>query len=238
MTETIDKEKLIYQKLTELSDIYKSVKHIFLLVEYYNESKGIVVSSINELRSAFDHVMRSVVKDNPEGSDDEMESAKKHLYRAAYDACEVIILDRLDYIESLKSSVSYNVLNKVYPDYAKEILPFAAQLKKEVVEVRQEDNLERRVRDYEEKINKIIDYSEKLEQRIPEVERVKKIEQANSLFTNAFLSLIIGSVLLVVSLLTLIVPDSSMVSKVITSICVAVSVSLIYYHSRKRGGNE
>ena len=52
MVEITEREQLICKKLTELSEIYKSVKHIFLLVEYYNGKKGIVVSSIN-LRSKY-----------------------------------------------------------------------------------------------------------------------------------------------------------------------------------------
>ena len=238
MTEVGERELLVCKKLTELSDIYKSVKHIFLLVEYYNGKRGIVVSSINELRSAFDHVMRSMTKADQSGLEDEIDSAKKHLYRAAYDACEVIILDRLDYIESLKNKASYKVLSQVYPDYVTEILPFAAKLKKEVVEVRQEDNLEERVKLYEEKISQIIDYSEKLELRIPEAEKVKRLEQVDSFFSTAFLSLIIGSILLVVSILTLFFPGVSMMTQAITSIGVAFAVGLFYYYSRKRGGNE
>lgn len=237
MAEVTEREQLICKKLTELSEIYKSVKHIFLLVEYYNGKKGIVVSSVNELRSAFDHVMRAMTKENPSGLEDEIDSAKKHLFRAAYDACEVIILDRLDYIESLKNKASYRVLSKVYPDYVTEILPFAANLKKEVVEVRQIDNLENRVAQYEEKINKIIDYSEMLEQRIPEAEKVKKIEQMDSYFSTVFISLIVGSVLLVVSILTVIVPDTSIIMKAIVGICVAISVGVFYKYSRKRSSN-
>lgn len=237
MVEITEREQLICKKLTELSEIYKSVKHIFLLVEYYNGKKGIVVSSINELRSAFDHIMRAMTKDDSSGLEDEIDSAKKHLFRAAYDACEVIILDRLDYIESLKNRASYRVLSKVYPDYVTEILPFAAKLKKEVVEVRQIDNLEERVKQYEEKITQIIDYSERLEQQIPEAEKVKYVEQLDSYFSTAFISLIIGSVLLVVSFLTVIVPDSSIITKAIVGVCVAIGVGVFYNYSRKRGGN-
>ena len=237
MAEVTEREKLICKELTELSDIYKSVKHIFLLVEYYNNKKGIVVSSINELRNAFDHVMRAMTKDDSLGLEDEIDSAKKHLFRAAYDACEVIILDRLDYIESLKNKASLRVLSKVYPDYVTEILPFASKLKKEVVDVRQIDNLEERVKQYEEKISQIIDYSEKLEQRIPEAEKVKNIEQLDSYFSSAFISLIIGSVLLVVSALTVIVPEISIIAKAIVGSFVAIGVGVFYKYSRKRGRN-
>ena len=149
----------------------------------------------------------------------------------------MIILDRLDYIESLKNKASYRVLSKVYPDYVTEILPFAAKLKKEVVEVRQIDNLEERVKQYEEKITQIIDYSERLEQQIPEAEKVKYVEQLDSYFSTAFISLIIGSVLLVVSFLTVIVPDSSIITKAIVGVCVAIGVGVFYNYSRKRGGN-
>lgn len=237
MADITEKEQLICKKLMELSEIYKSVKHIFLLVEYYNGKKGIVVSSVNELRSAFDHVMRAMTKEDFVEIEDEIDNAKKHLFRAAYDACEVIILDRLDYIERLKNNVSYKVLSKVYPNYATEILPYVAQLKKEVVDVRQIDDLRNRVVQYEEKITKLIEYSETLEKQIPQIVKAKNQEEVDSFFSTAFISLVFGSVLLVISILTVIIPDFNTIYEVIISIIVAIIVGIVYNYSRKRGDN-
>ena len=236
MAEISEREELICKKLTELSEIYKSVKHIFLLVEYYNGKKGIVVSSINELRSAFDHVMRAMTKEDLAGLEDEIDSSKKHLFRAAYDACEVIILDRLDYIESLKRMVSFKSIAEIYPEYVSEILPFAAQLKKEIVDVRQIDDLKERVKEYEDKITKIIDYSEKLELYMPAADKLKEEEDVRSLFSPTVVTSIAGSVLAVVALLVVLFPDIPVYWQAIVGFTFAVlSFSIII--GRKRGGN-
>ncbi len=239
MAEVTEREQLICAKLTELSDIYKSVKHIFLLVEYYNDKKGIVVSSINELRSAFDHVMRAITKDDQGGLVEEIDSAKKHLYRAAYDACEVIILDRLDYIEKLKSMVSFKSLSKVYPEYATEVLPFAAKLKKEVVEVRKISDLEERVKEYENKISKLIEYSELLEQKMPDAAKQKDREEFESWLSPSFITLLAGAILAIVTFISYIWPDANIVWQGMASAAVA-GIIAAYYHffTRKRGGNE
>lgn len=237
MAEITEREQLIYTKLTELSEIYKSVKHIFLLVEYYNEKKGIVVSSVNELRSAFDHVMRAMTKDDQKGLIDEVESAKKHLYRAAYDACEVIILDRLDYIESLKSMVSFKTLSKIYPEYATEVLPFAAKLKKEVVEVRKISDLKERVNEYEDKISKLISYSELLEQKIPDAMKLREKDELESLLSPSFVTLLAGAVLAMVSLLSYFRPETSIVWQATVGVAVASLIVVSYLFRRKRGGN-
>lgn len=235
MADVTEREKLICKKLTELSEIYKSVKHIFLLVEYYNGKKGIVVSSINELRSAFDHVMRAVTKEDFAGLEDEIDSAKKHLFRAAYDACEVIILDRLDYIESLKGMVSFKSIAEIYPEYVTDILPFAAQLKKEIVDVRQVDDLEERVKEYEDKIARIIDYSEKLELYMPAADKLKEEEDVRSLFSPTIVASIAGIVLAMVALLVVLFPQIPVYLQAIAGIVVAVlSFGFI---GRKRGGN-
>lgn len=238
MVEITEREQLICSKLTELSGIYKSVKHIFLLVEYYNGEKGIVVSSINELRSAFDHVMRAMTKEDNDGLIDEIDSAKKHLYRAAYDACEVIILDRLDYIEKLKSMVSFKSLSKVYPEYATEILPFAAKLKKDVVEVREISDLEERVKEYENKISKLIEYSELLEQKMPDAAKQKDREDFESWFSPSFVTLLAGAILAAATLISAWWPDTNTIWQAMASAAVASIIAVYYHHFiRKRGGN-
>lgn len=235
MAEVTEREQLICGKLTELSDIYKSVKHIFLLVEYYNGKKGIVVSSVNELRSAFDHVMRAMTKAEKKGVLDEIESARKHLYRAAYDACEVIVLDRLEYIESLKNKVSFKALAAVYPQYVTEVLPFAAQLKKEIVEVRQVDDLVVRVKEYEDKITKLIEYSEMLEQHMPAADKIKDKEEVSAMFSPTVLAAVFGVVLVAAAILVGVFPNLPIYWQAIAGLVVGfIAFGLI---GRKRGGN-
>lgn len=148
--------------LIEMADIYGRVKRLILLVEYYNDKNGIVLAPINELRNAFDHVMRSVSSRTEEQTEYEFSCARKHLYRAAYDACEVIILNRMEYIESMKRIVTYDVLDKICNNYTTEVLPFLSKAKNEIVEIRQDTNTEERIDKYEELITTIIDYSEQV----------------------------------------------------------------------------
>lgn len=123
-----------YQELQELFSLYKVVKEIVLLAEYSNDNRSYIVSSVNELRNAFDHVMKSLQNDI--NFKEEFKKAKGHLYRAGFDAYEIIALNRLAEIEKIKSSYSYTAIIGGYPDYQKKLTPLVKRTKKKLAEVR------------------------------------------------------------------------------------------------------
>jgi UDP-N-acetylmuramyl tripeptide synthase len=150
-----DKEKVdFFSEMEALSELYKTVKHLVLLSEYYNSKQGIVVSTINELRNSLDHIMRALF--DAAKSKDELFKAKGHLYRAAYDASEVIIIDRLEYINQFKNEVGFYALNKAYPEYYTEVLPEISVIKEELAVTRENPNSVERIGRYEATIEQLI----------------------------------------------------------------------------------
>jgi hypothetical protein len=168
-----DRKNLSY--IEELSSIYKIVKPLILLAEYYNSNQGIVLSSMNELRNAFDHIMRAFF----EGADTEKEffKAKGHLFRAAYDVCEIIIIDRLEYINLFKDTVGFNLLYNAYPDYYTKILPFISQLKEKLGVLRQNPDSLERINEYEKIVTQLIETCDSLDKAVISIKnKHKKIE--------------------------------------------------------------
>ena len=53
-------EKEYYKHLHELQELYCVVKEVILDAEYVNEEKSYIISPVNEVRNAFDHVMKSL----------------------------------------------------------------------------------------------------------------------------------------------------------------------------------
>ena len=64
---------------SELSSLYKEVKQIVLLAENLNSKQEVILSSLNEMRNAFDHLMRCYNEDND--TKYQIDKAKAHLYR-------------------------------------------------------------------------------------------------------------------------------------------------------------
>lgn len=164
-----EEKEAFFDKMQHLSSIYKRAKRLILLSEYYNSKQGIVVSTINELRNSLDHIMRSLL--SRENSSDELFKAEGHLYRSIYDACEVIIIDRLDYIESFKNDVTFSSLEKVYPNYRTKVLPYITQIKEELVAIRQIPITEERIKKYEDAVANLIEICDDLDKIAPSIKR-------------------------------------------------------------------
>jgi hypothetical protein len=103
------------EKFSELYNLYKEVKNIVFLAEYENKEQKYIISSVNELRNTLDHIMRSF--DSPEFMDSSFDKAKGHLYRAGYDAYEIVVLSKLAEIKNLKEEFRIEAISLAYPEY-------------------------------------------------------------------------------------------------------------------------
>ena len=186
-----NEEKYFFSKMLRLSEIYKSTKHLILLTEYYNSKHGIVVSTINELRNALDHVMRSLL--NIDQMPNELYKAEGHLYRAVYDACEIIVLDRLKYIEEFKNDVSYSFLNKIIPHYYTETLPYITKLKEQLVAVRQVPNSVERIKEYENTIEKLMAITDELDKVVPQISEYKHKTNKRKYYSTYTFTILLGA---------------------------------------------
>lgn len=123
-------ENLIY-----LKNLY--IKAIALLENYDREKKS-YIGPHNELRNAFDHIMRMIEKKDVEVSFyEEFRGAESHLLRAGYDAYELICINHINYIKNVLGSYSPNDISIGFSDYYSIIRPNIVDIEKETAKIRE-----------------------------------------------------------------------------------------------------
>lgn len=217
-----NEKNLFFSEMLDLSSLYKTVKHLVLLSEYYNNDQKIVLSTINELRNTLDHIMRALYS-NVKINKEELYKAKGHLYRAAFDACEVIAIDRLDYINNFKNSVSFSTLYKVYPQYYKEVLPFISQVKEELARSREIPVTYDRVEKYQEIISKLIIISDSLDRATPNIYKQNKRSNKNLYFVMSIFSTMLGLMIISYTCFSYFANFT-----LLTNVLISVFISLLY----------
>lgn len=227
-----DAEKIVFfSEMKNLSELYKSIKHLILLSEYYNSNQGVVVSTINELRNSFDHVMRSLF--DPAKTAEELFKAKGHLYRAAYDACEIIVIDRLEYINAFKDSVGFSALYKSYPDYYTEVLPEISVVKEDLAEIRENPDTAKRIRCYEQTIEKLIKICNNLDKIAPAIDKQNKKQKRTAFFTTSMVSSMLGLSAVFFLIFNLYLHVNTPLS-ILFSILISLSYPLVVYLFKRK----
>src|SRR5688572_11625691 len=108
-------------KLNELKELYVEVKEVIILAENFDDAHEVYLSPLNELRNSFDHIMRCLIY--PDKLDNEFDEAKEHLYRAGYDAYEVLAINVADAIIKKVEKYNAEVISTVFPTYYTDIRP-------------------------------------------------------------------------------------------------------------------
>ncbi|SJZ36047.1 hypothetical protein SAMN02745119_00237 [Trichlorobacter thiogenes] len=134
---TAEQQEQLRIEYIDLIGFYQKVKQIVITSERANKEQKLSVPAIVELRSAFDHVARAhavlyqlPIAEEYEGDEfkychKNLDKAHGHLYRAAYDAYDVIAIALAEEIDEYLDSFSKNTLFVVIPDAsAKIIRPF------------------------------------------------------------------------------------------------------------------
>lgn len=123
------------QQLAALSGrivaLYAEVKKHVIASEKLSPGARVSVPALNELRNAFDHYMRATAvwrhglkpvqgaeQDPFKYCEKNLQKALGHIYRAGYDALDVITLNRIRQIEKYADSYSVSTLHAVISDYA------------------------------------------------------------------------------------------------------------------------
>lgn len=121
-------------KFFELFNLYEEVKKIVFLAEYENKEQKYIISSVNELRNSLDHIMRSF--GSPDTLVKNFDKARGHLYRAGYDAYEIIVISKLAEIIVIKEQFKFEAITTAYPGYFTKVIPITAKAKTELVSAR------------------------------------------------------------------------------------------------------
>jgi hypothetical protein len=88
MTET---QAYLAEKLKAIGRQYLLTKEIIIFLEKYNKGGYSYIGPHNEVRNAFDHVMKMVLSMDDIGMmEKQYNGAKSHLLRAGYDAYELV----------------------------------------------------------------------------------------------------------------------------------------------------
>jgi len=169
---------------------YFLVKKLIIKAENIDKEKRIPLNSINELRNALDHIMRVLAKKYNlyEGEVDihqNLMEALEHIYRAGYDACDIIAITFLEEIEKLLEPYPTDAILKVWSNFYDEWYPKLEEAKKAIEEAkRKKGNWEgfksEYFKEYLEKIEILEELLNELKKRIAAIhksyEELKKRE--------------------------------------------------------------
>lgn len=176
-----EKEILLndYQKLIEFYQ--KKVKEVVVASERQSHEQKISIPAVIEIRSAFDHIARVHAVMYCDGVNDNLaesglssfeyctknlDKAHGHLYRAAYDAYDVIAISLQKEIERLLNSISRETLFAVVPDAHNMIyIPYHEARKlvtqeKTYKDVTSRTEEEKQFKQYETATNQLLDVKE------------------------------------------------------------------------------
>jgi len=173
--------EIYYDKLKELYPCYEKVKSAILLVENFDEEQEMYVAPMNQLRSALDHIFKSVTATDIERCDYELKEAKEHMERAGYDALELLAGNLGTNI--IKKLQPYNVetLTNVFPDYFTDILPKITDIRQKVAERRMERNINSNgfFSAYFDEIVELVDINKSVDKKIPALQEYsdKKVRE-------------------------------------------------------------
>lgn len=162
-----------YYKLKELFPLYEKVKLAILLAENFDEKREMYVAPINQLRSALDHIFKSVnIANNVESCDYELKEAKEHMERAGYDALELLAGSiGMSVIEKLEP-YSTEVLTNVFSEYYTEIKPKIIDIQQNIARRRMERKIEAEMSffDYFNEITELLQINKAVDRRIPSLQ--------------------------------------------------------------------
>jgi hypothetical protein len=128
----------------QVVSLYFKVKKYVIQSEKLSSGARISIPALNELRNAYDHYMRSEAvwrhglqlkkgteQDPFKYCEKNLHKALGHVYRAGYDALDIIALNRIREIERYVDSYRISTIYKVIHDYATRIRkPYTDAVKK------------------------------------------------------------------------------------------------------------
>ena len=128
---TPEQEKQLVALSRQIVALYVEVKKHVVTSEKLSPGARVSVPALNELRNAFDHYMRAEavwrhgVNPGQGAEQDPLKYCEKnlqkslgHVYRAGYDALDILALNRIRQIEKYVDSYRISTLHTVIADYA------------------------------------------------------------------------------------------------------------------------
>jgi len=169
-------EHFYYSKLKELYPLYERVKYAILLVENFDEKREMYVAPINQLRSALDHIFKSVnIANETESCDYELKEAKEHMERAGYDALELLAGSLGASVIKKLQIYDNETLTAIFPSYFTDVKPKITEIRQNVAERR----LERKTDSskpffaYFDEIKELVEINKSVDRMIPSLQEYR-----------------------------------------------------------------
>ena len=146
----------------EILEFYFWVKELIMSSERSDSEQRLSGAAINELRSAFDHIARahgvmygvgvnnekSISENNGIDAfaycDKNLDKAFAHLYRAGYDAYDVISIEFRDNIKAILKELPSDILYRVIPDASEEIIQKGDEARELLIKAKMEKDVQDR----------------------------------------------------------------------------------------------
>ena len=191
--------------LNEFMEIYEEVKISVLTAENLDNNSKTYVAILIELRNALDHIMRAVHSDK--NTDKELSDAKDHLYRAGYDAFEILAVN-----------VSYSMINDLkdldpdaiaheFEEYYNRIRPELMDIKVQLAEIRSDrenpNDSKKVFTEYSKRIKILITDAQKVKEYIPLIikyQNSQKKKKRKDRIYNLLVGVIVGIIVTIVTL--------------------------------------
>jgi len=187
----IDSDKFL-KRIQEMAKLYVKVKQRIIYAETVDSKT--ILTCINELRNAFDHVMRAVNADNYDNTIDDLDRANNHLNRAAYDAYEIIAISALERIKNLMNELKPKYISMIYPKYFEETRPIIIKIQKALSDARSNKPENDTFEKYEDSLKKLMKVEEEINSLIEPINKAQrddKISKQWGLFWKIIIPLVI-----------------------------------------------
>jgi len=162
-------------KLHETTELYQKTKLLIIRAEEFDKDDKTKIGAFDELRHAFDHIMRvfslkfdlrNDIKNPEQYSSENLGKLYAHVFRAGYDALDWLNISYFKKISNLLKKYHREDIRDAIPDYYSKIQMNLIEIKKKIVEYRSQKDvgtLEKNVfNGYIEKIQELDEYYEEI----------------------------------------------------------------------------
>jgi hypothetical protein len=175
--------QIFFDKLNEIKELYVEVKEAIILAENFDGDHDVYLSPLNELRNTLDHIMRCLIY--PNKLDNEFNEAKEHLYRAGYDAYEVLAINVGSAIVHSIEKYDTEIITSIFPNYYTDVKPALLDVKAELADTRAHKKLNpetgtKSFTPYKDKIANLILQLRRCIEQIPHLQAEKRKKQTKN----------------------------------------------------------
>jgi len=169
------KQEEYYSKLKSLHSLYENVKYAIILAETLDDDRNMYIAPMNELRSALDHIFKSVVAvDDGEKCDYQLKEAKEHMGRAGCDALELLAGNLGSSVIRKLYPYSTKALLEVFPEYYSEVRPKLTAIQTNIAGHRQHGKTDsaKSFDEYFTEIKELIEINAVVDKMIPALQEI------------------------------------------------------------------